>query len=91
LCNIFGELYGENRKKTNFYGFVGSIRIISLNMSVSSEIVQEKLNDKNVLIELFINAECTICPKTAFCLEDLAWSYESGKVILVEEHKDIAF
>lgn len=57
-----------------------------LNMSVSSGIVQEKLNNKPVLIELFINAECTICPKAAFCLEDLAWSYESGKVILLEEH-----
>ncbi|MDD3641546.1 MAG: hypothetical protein PHQ99_05435 [Atribacterota bacterium] len=41
---------------------------------------------KNVLIELFINAECTSCPKAAFCLEELAWNYEPGKVILVEEH-----
>jgi len=41
---------------------------------------------KNLLIELFINADCTHCPKAAFCLEELAWSYELGKVILVEEH-----
>jgi len=41
---------------------------------------------KNVLIELFINAECTSCPKAAFCLEELAWSYEPGRVILVEAH-----
>ncbi len=41
---------------------------------------------RNVLIELFINAECTTCPKAAFCLEELAWNYEPGRVILVEEH-----
>jgi hypothetical protein len=73
-------------KKPIFIVLLALFVFYILNMSVSSEIVQEKLNDKNVLIELFINAECTICPKAAFCLEDLAWSYESGKVILVEEH-----
>lgn len=41
---------------------------------------------KNVLIELYINAGCTTCPKAAFCLEELAWSYEPGQVILVEAH-----
>lgn len=41
---------------------------------------------RNVLIELFINADCTTCPKAAFCLEELAWSYEPGRVILVEAH-----
>jgi hypothetical protein len=41
---------------------------------------------KNLLIELFINADCTTCPKAAFCLEELAWTYDPGKVILVEEH-----
>ena len=41
---------------------------------------------RNVLIELFINANCTHCPKAAFCLEELAWSYEPGRVILVEAH-----
>ncbi len=40
----------------------------------------------NVLIELFINNDCTTCPKAAFCLEELAWSYEPGRVILVEAH-----
>jgi hypothetical protein len=76
----------EIAKKPIFIVLLALFVFYLLNMSVSSEIVQEKLNDKNVLIELFINAECTICPKAAFCLEDLAWSYESGKVILVEEH-----
>ncbi len=41
---------------------------------------------RNVLIELFINTDCSVCPKAAFCLEELAWSYESGRVILVEAH-----
>ena len=40
----------------------------------------------NVLIELFINTDCTTCPKAAFCLEELAWSAEPGRVILVEAH-----
>ena len=73
-------------KKSIFIVLLTLFVFYFLNISVSSGIVQEKLNDKNVLIELFINTECTICPKAAFCLEDLAWSYESGKVILVEEH-----
>ncbi|MDD5637968.1 MAG: hypothetical protein PHD84_09180 [Atribacterota bacterium] len=41
---------------------------------------------RNVLIELFINNDCTTCPKAAFCLEELTWSYEPGRVILVEAH-----
>lgn len=41
---------------------------------------------RNLLIELFINDGCTTCPKAAFCLEELAWSYKPGRVILVEEH-----
>ncbi len=41
---------------------------------------------KNVLIELFINADCNACPKAAFCLEEIAWNYEPGSVILVEAH-----
>ena len=41
---------------------------------------------RNILIELFVNKDCTVCPKAAFCLEDLAWSYEPGTVILVEAH-----
>lgn len=40
----------------------------------------------NVLIELFINTDCSTCPKAAFCLEDLAWNSEPGRVILVEAH-----
>jgi len=41
---------------------------------------------RNLFIELFINAGCTACPKAAFCLEELAWSYDPGRVILVEAH-----
>ena len=40
----------------------------------------------NLLIELFINNDCTTCPKAAFCLEELAWNAEPGRVILVEAH-----
>ncbi len=76
---------GKIVKKTIFIVLL-TLFIFFLNMSVGNGIVQEKLNDKHVLIELFINTKCTICPKAAFCLEDLAWSYEPGKVILVEEH-----
>jgi hypothetical protein len=40
----------------------------------------------NLLIELFINNDCTTCPKAAFCLEELAWNAEPGRLILVECH-----
>ncbi len=40
----------------------------------------------NILIELFLNDKCVVCPKAAYCLEELAWSYEQGRVILVESH-----
>lgn len=76
---------GKIVKKSIFIVLL-TLFILLLNMSVSNGIVHGKMNTKNVLIELFINTKCTICPKAAFCLEDLAWSYESGKVILVEEH-----
>jgi hypothetical protein len=58
--------------------------INSINNNSSSKVNTEV--PRNVLIELFINAECTTCPKAAFCLEELAWNYEPGRVILVEEH-----
>ena len=53
---------------------------------VSTEPVQEDNIPKNVFIELFLNVDCAHCPKAAFCLEDLAWTYEPGRVILVEAH-----
>ncbi len=52
----------------------------------SKEIKSDFGVSNNLLIELFINNDCTICPKAAFCLEELAWSYEPGRVILVEAH-----
>ena len=39
-----------------------------------------------VLIELFVQENCPTCPTVEFCLEDLAWEYGTGKIILVEEH-----
>lgn len=59
------------------------------NSSLSTPTHQSILNTeipRNLLIELFINANCTACPKAAFCLEELIWSYEPGRVILVEAH-----
>jgi hypothetical protein len=70
--------------------FVVIIATSFLSYTQESQEVQTEFNSsevpKNVLIELFINADCTACPKAAFCLEELAWNYEPGKVILVEEH-----
>lgn len=73
---------------------IGSLMFINFaqdkktdNISVSPN--KNNLNPgvpNNLLIELFINNDCTICPKAAFCLEELAWSYEPGRVILVEAH-----
>jgi len=39
-----------------------------------------------VLIELFVQENCSTCPTVEFCLEDLAWEYGTGKLILVEEY-----
>lgn len=54
--------------------------------SAGAEANQENNVSKNVFIELFLNADCSHCPKAAFCLEELAWSYDPGRVILVEAH-----
>jgi len=39
-----------------------------------------------VLLELFVQADCTTCPHVEFCLEDMYWEYGSEKIILLEEH-----
>ena len=39
-----------------------------------------------VLLELFVQANCTTCPHVEFCLEDLSWEYGTEKIILLEEH-----
>jgi len=82
-----------------FLIFISLIFLISYNLAQTKVEGEQKENTttadysninsevpRNVLIELFINAECTTCPKAAFCLEELAWSYEPGRVILVEAH-----
>jgi len=46
----------------------------------------DEYNQRVVLLELFVQANCTTCPHVEFCLEDLSWEYGAGKVILVEEH-----
>lgn len=54
--------------------------------AVSNGTIKDAGIPRNLFIELFINAGCSSCPKAAFCLEELAWNYEPGRVILVEEH-----
>ena len=39
-----------------------------------------------VLLELFVQADCTTCPHVEFCLEDMYWEYGPEKIILLEEH-----
>ncbi|MEA1940591.1 MAG: hypothetical protein U9N03_08035 [Candidatus Caldatribacteriota bacterium] len=39
-----------------------------------------------VLLELFVQANCSTCPHVEFCLEDMFWEYGSEKIILLEEH-----
>lgn len=72
--------------KTIFLIILTSILFCSLVINVTAETAQEEKINKNVFIELFLNADCSHCPKAAFCLEEVAWSYEPGRVILVEEH-----
>jgi hypothetical protein len=80
------------KKKSLFSEIILIVLFIVMWFSISLMVnAQESQQDnsksskvpKKVLIELFINADCTTCPKAAFCLEELAWSYELGKVIIV--------
>ncbi|MBU1428450.1 hypothetical protein KKB07_06300 [bacterium] len=41
---------------------------------------------RTVLVELFVQEGCLTCPTAEFCLEDLAWEYDTTQLILVEEH-----
>lgn len=75
--------------KQNYFYFIIGIALVLFYLSINSievETSQENNINKNVFMELFLNAECSYCPKAAFCLEDLAWNYEPGRVILVESH-----
>jgi hypothetical protein len=60
------------------------------NILTSPVFAQDTASPKNVprvvLVELFVREGCPSCPTAEFCLEDLAWGYETKKVILVEEH-----
>ena len=76
-----------------FFGIVSMVLINSAQVQEAEKNrVSSNKNDlnqgapANVLIELFINNDCTTCPKAAFCLEELAWISEPGRVILVEAH-----
>ncbi|MBA7511051.1 hypothetical protein ES705_03041 [subsurface metagenome] len=41
---------------------------------------------RTVLVELFVQEGCLTCPTAEFCLENLAWEYDTTQLILVEEH-----
>ena len=76
--------------------FFGIVSIVFINYAQVQEAEKSRVSSNknnlnpgipaNVLIELFINNDCTTCPKAAFCLEELAWNAEPGRVILVEAH-----
>ncbi len=74
------------RAKATFFVVFVLIMVLFLLINISTGISQDGLNPKNVFIELFLNTDCAHCPKAAFCLEELAWTYEPGRVILVEAH-----
>jgi len=64
------------------------ILIINLELCHANE-VDSAIDDslpRVVLLELFVQANCSTCPHVEFCLEDIFWEYGSGKVILLEEH-----
>jgi len=75
----------EVNSKTILLIILVLILFCSVTVNIAAAKQEEKIS-KNVFIELFLNADCAHCPKAAFCLEELAWSYEPGRVILVEEH-----
>jgi hypothetical protein len=65
--------------------------ILSVNNLLTPQVFAQETNlSKNVphtvLVELFVQIDCPICPTAEFCLEDLAWEYGTTKLILVEEH-----
>jgi len=68
-----------------FYNFAEEQKAVDSPVSANKNMLNTGI-PRNVLIELFINADCTTCPKAAFCLEEIAWNYEPGRVILVESH-----
>jgi len=64
------------------------ILIINLELCHANEI-GSTIDDsvpRVVLLELFVQANCSTCPHVEFCLEDIFWEYGSEKVILLEEH-----
>jgi len=79
-------LVKEINSKSIFFIILTLILSCTLIINIAAATAQEEKINKNVFIELFLNADCTHCPKAAFCLEELAWSYESEWVILVKKH-----
>jgi len=78
-------LLKEVNSKTILLIILVLIFFCSVIINVAAAEQEEKIQ-KNVFIELFLNADFTHCPKAVFYLEELAWSYKPGGVILVEAH-----
>jgi hypothetical protein len=67
--------------------FLGIAYSSILNLGVfAQENDSSKTVPRVVLVELFVQEGCSSCPTTKFCLEDLAWEYDTSKFILVQEH-----
>jgi hypothetical protein len=41
---------------------------------------------QSILVEIFVNLDCSTCSQAAFCLEDLAWELGSDQMLLLEAH-----
>ena len=64
---------------------------LSGNNILTPQVFAQDTNSSNtvprtVLIELFVQGGCLTCPTAEFCLEDLAWEYDTTKFILAQEH-----
>jgi len=58
----------------------------SLPRHLPEKSISPKTVPRTVLVELFVQGDCTTCPTAEFCLEDLAYEYGTSKFILVQEH-----
>jgi len=69
-------LLKELNSKTILLIILVLIFFCSIIINIAAAEQNEKI-EKNVFIELFLNADYSHCPKAAFCLEELAWIIES--------------
>ena len=81
-------IYSKNKKKVLVLLVFVFLLLASANIhSLSKNNVETAESvPRVVLLELFIQSDCNICPEVEFCLEDLFWEYGPEKIILLEEH-----